>query len=247
MAYDVPKFLRRDGDSLLFDQEGEFVFYVPEIYFDAGRKDAVINGEYVNLLGILDYAIFSPTGYSSGPKRFFFPTVFLTRPSRIEKQKNVKLKPGVDPQDYRLLIYNKDDPVVVSTKVPQDIANVESFYRIFLYGKLPVTIPYDKMQDYFTESIALNGSSYSITLQMFGFVIGEICRSKTNLNLPFRLTDFTDLTSYKPLGIRDVPKYISPNSSIGSENWDNAVVGAIMHPNDVGSPMEKLIMGSSGQ
>lgn len=247
MVYDVPKFLRRDGDSLLFDQEGEFVFYVPEIYFDAGRKDAVINGEYVNLLGILDYAIFSPTGYSSGPKRFFFPTVFLTRPSRIEKQKNVKLKPGVDPQDYRLLIYNKDDPVVVSTKVPQDIANVESFYRIFLYGKLPVTIPYDKMQDYFTESIALNGSSYSITLQMFGFVIGEICRSKTNLNLPFRLTDFTDLTSYKPLGIRDVPKYISPNSSIGSENWDNAVVGAIMHPNDVGSPMEKLIMGSSGQ
>ncbi len=247
MAYDVPKFLRRDGDSLLFDQEGEFVFYVPEIYFDAGRKDAVINGEYVNLLGILDYAIFSPTGYSSGPKRFFFPTVFLTRPSRIEKQKNVKLKPGVDPQDYRLLIYNKDDPVVVSTKVPQDIANVESFYRIFLYGKLPVTIPYDKMQDYFTESIALNGSSYSITLQMFGFVIGEICRSKTNLNIPFRLTDFTDLTSYKPLGIRDVPKYISPNSSIGSENWDNAVVGAIMHPNDVGSPMEKLIMGSSGQ
>ena len=247
MAYDVPKFLRRDGDSLLFDQEGEFVFYVPEIYFDAGRKDAVINGEYVNLLGILDYAIFSPTGYSSGPKRFFFPTVFLTRPSRIEKQKNVKLKPGVDPQDYRLLIYNKDDPVVVSTKVPQDIANVESFYRIFLYGKLPVTIPYDKMQDYFTESIALNGSSYSITLQMFGFVIGEICRSKTNLNIPFRLTDFTDLTSYKPLGIRDVPKYISPNSSIGSENWDNAVVGAIMHPNDVGSPMEKIIMGSSGQ
>ena len=247
MAYDIPKFLRRDGDSLLFDQEGEFVFYVPEIYFDAGRKDAVINGEYVNLLGILDYAIFSPTGYSSGPKRFFFPTVFLTRPSRIEKQKNVKLKPGVDPQDYRLLIYNKDDPVVVSTKVPQDIANVESFYRIYLYGKLPVTIPYDKMQDYFTESIALNGSSYSITLQMFGFVIGEICRSKTNLNIPFRLTDFTDLTSYKPLGIRDVPKYISPNSSIGSENWDNAVVGAIMHPNDVGSPMEKLIMGSSGQ
>ena len=247
MAYDIPKFLRRDGDSLLFNQEGEFVFYVPEIYFDAGRKDAVINGEYVNLLGILDYAIFSPTGYSSGPKRFFFPTVFLTRPSRIEKQKAVKLKPGVDPQDYRLLIYNKDDPIVVSTKVPQDIANVESFYRIFLYGKLPVTIPYDKMQDYFTESIALNGSSYSITLQMFGFVISEICRSKTDLNTPFRLTDFTDSTSYKPLGIRDVPKYISPNSSIGSENWDNAVVGVIMHPNDVGSPMEKLIMGASGQ
>jgi len=245
LAYDVPNFLRRDGDSLLFNEDGEFVFYVPEIYFDSGRKDAVVNGEYVNLLGILDYAIFTPNGRSSGPKRFFFPTVFLTKPSRIEKQKAVKLKPEVEPTDYRLLIYNKDDPVVVSTKVPQDIVNVESFYRIFLYGKLPVTIPYDKMQDYFTESIALNGSSYSITLQMFGFVIGEICRSKSNLNVPFRLTDFKDPTSYKPLGIRDVPKYVSPFSSIGSENWDNAVVGAIMHPSDVGSPMERLIMGTS--
>ena len=174
MAYNVPNFLRRDGDSLLFNQDGQFIFYVPETYFDKGRNDAVINGEYVNLLGILDYAIVSPSNKVSEPKRFFFPTVFLTKPSRIEKQKNVKLKDTVDPQDYRLLIYNKDDPIVVSTKVPQDIVNVESFYRIFLYGKLPVTIPYGKMQDYFTESIALNGSSYSNTHQIFRLVIGEM-------------------------------------------------------------------------
>ena len=244
MVYNVPNFLRKDGDSLLFNSDGQFIFYVPELYFDKGRNNAVINGEYVNLLGILDYALISPSGKSSGPKRFFFPTVFLTKPSRIEKQKNVKLKDSVEPQDYRLLIYNKDDPIVVSTKVPQDIVNVEQFYRIFLYGKLPVTIPYGKMQDYFTESISLNGSSYSITLQMFGFVIGEMCRSKNDLNKPFRLTNFTDETDYKAIGIRDVPKYISPNSSIGSENWDNAVVGAIMHPSDIGSPMEKLIMGT---
>ena len=243
MAYNVPNFLRRDGDSLLFNQDGNFVFYVPELYFDKGRKDAIIIGEYVNLLGILDYAIISPTGKMNGPKRFFFPTVFLTKPSRIEKQKSVKLKDTVEPQDYRLLIFNKDDPVVVSTKVPQDIANVESFYRIFLSGKLPVTIPYGKMQDYFTESIALNGSSYGLTLQMFGVIISEMCRSKKSLDVAFRHTNFTDETDYKPLGIIDVPKYISPNSSIGSQNWDAAVIGAVMHPTDIGSPMEKLVMG----
>ena len=104
MAYDVPKFLRRDGDSLLYNQDGQFIFYVPETYFDKGRNDAVINGEYVNLLGILDYAFYN-NGRTSSPKRFFFPTVFLTKPSKIEKQKGVRLKPGVDPQDYRLLIY----------------------------------------------------------------------------------------------------------------------------------------------
>ena len=103
MAYGVPSFLKRDGDALLFNDEGQFVFYVPEIYFD--RKDAEIKGEYVNLLGILDYTIFKPDGSNIGLTRFNFPTVFLAKPSRIDKLKNVQLRDVVDKQDYRLLIF----------------------------------------------------------------------------------------------------------------------------------------------
>ena len=51
-SYKTPNFLKRDGDSLLFNEDGQFVFYVPEVFFDRG--DALIKGEYVNLLGILD-------------------------------------------------------------------------------------------------------------------------------------------------------------------------------------------------
>lgn len=69
--YKVPKFLKREGDSLVFDQEGQFVFYVPEVFFSRG--DAQIKGEYVNLLGILDYAIFDKNGKHDGLKRFYFP------------------------------------------------------------------------------------------------------------------------------------------------------------------------------
>lgn len=241
-SYNVPKFLRRDGDSLLFNEEGQFVFYVPELYFT--RNDAQIKGEYVNLLGILDYTIYKPDGSNIGLKRFNFPTVFLCKPSRIEKQKNIKLKNSVDTQDYRLLIFEKDDAIVVSVKVPQNIANVEDFYRIFLSGKLPSTIPYDKLQNYFIDSISLNGSSYGITLQMFGIVVGEMCRDPNNPSKAFRQTKFTNMMEYKSISIKDLPKYISPSSSIGSENWDLGVVGAIMNPTNAESPMEKLIMGN---
>lgn len=242
MAYQVPKFLKRDGDSLLFNDDGQFVFYVPEIYFD--RKDAQIKGEYVNLLGILDYTIFNKNGSNIGLKRFNFPTVFLTKPSRIEKIKNTKLKPVTEAQDYRMLIYEKGDAVVVSIKVPQNIANVEDFYRIFLTGKLPTTIPYDKLQNYFVDSIELNGSSYGMCLQMFGFVVSEMCRDAHNPGKAFRHTKFTDPMAYRAISIKDLPKYISPNASIGSENWDMGVVGAIMNPLETNSPMEKLLMGS---
>ena len=239
--YKVPTFLKKDGDALLFNGEGQFVFYVPELYFDRG--DAEIKGEYVNLLGILDYTIYNKNDSNIGLKRFYFPTVFLTKPSRIEKSKNIRLKAAVEPQDYRLLIFEKDDAVVVSTKVPQNISNVEDFYRIFLTGKLPTTIPYDKLQDYFIDSIKLNGSSYGMSLQMFGIVVGEMCRDPKDPSKAFRLTKFTDPMSYRNISIKDLPKYISPNVSISSENWDLGVVGAIMNPNTTNSPLEKLIMG----
>lgn len=242
-SYKTPNFLKRDGDSLLFNEDGQFVFYVPEVFFDRG--DALIKGEYVNLLGILDYTIFKANGSNIGLKRFYFPTVFLCKPSRIEKSKKLRLKEATDVQDYRLLIFEKDDAVVVSTKVPQNIANVEDFYRIFLTGKLPTTIPYDKLQDYFPESIELNGSSYGMTLQMFGIVVSEMCRSKCDPSVAFRHTKINDMMEYSAISIKDLPKYISPNASITSENWDLGLIGAITNPTDVGSPLEKLLMGNS--
>lgn len=241
MTCKIPGFLKKDGDALLFNEKGQFVFYVPEIYFDRG--DAQIKGEYVNLLGILDYTIFKPDGSNIGLKRFNFPTVFLCKPSRIEKNKNIKLKAAVDPQDYRLLIFEYGDAVVVSTKVPQNIANVEDFYRIFLTGKLPTTIPYDKLQNYFIDSMSLNGASYGMSLQMFGVVVSEMCRDPKDPSRAFRHTRFTDQMAYKAISIKDLPKYISPSSSISSENWDLGVIGAIVNPTDTNSPMEKLIMG----
>lgn len=242
MAYNVPKFLKRDGDALLFNQEGQFVFYVPELYFDRG--DAQIKGEYINLLGILDYTIFNPDGSNIGLKRFNFPTVFLCKPSRIEKSKNLRLKEATEPQDYRLLIFEKGDAVVVSVKVPQNIANVEDFYRIFLTGKLPTTIPYNTLQNYFVDAMELNGSSYGMSLQMFGIVVSEMCRDPKDPARAFRHTNFTDQMAYRAISIKDLPKYISPSASIGSENWDLGVIGAIMSPTNTNSPMEKLLMGN---
>lgn len=263
MDYKVPKFLKRDGDSLLFNEDGQFVFYVPELYFDRG--DAQIKGEYVNLLGILDYTIFNENGGNIGLRRFYFPTVFLCKPSRMEKGKKLHLKKvlyneaadneeddnslefnedDIHTQDYRLLIFEKGDAVVVSTKVPQNIANVEDFYRIFLTGKLPTTIPYDKLHEYFVESMSLNGSSYGMSLQMFGIVVSEMCRDPRDPSRAFRHTKFTDQRSYRAISIKDLPKHISPSSSISSENWDLGVMGAIMNPTDTESPMEKLLMGN---
>ena len=150
--YRVPPFLKRDGDSLLFNlkDDKEFIFYVPEEYFE--REDAIVIGEFVNLIGILDYAIFDKNGKHNGLHPFYFPTVFLTKPYTIEKMKDIKLTSTNKPSNYRALKYKYDDQVVVSVKVPQNIDNVEDFYKIFFCGKLPTTINYNKIHNYCNRS-----------------------------------------------------------------------------------------------
>ena len=241
MADLMPGFLKRKGDSLLFDGDGEFIFYVPESFFDS--KNAIIIGDYVNLLGVLNYTIQDKNGKNSGLKTFKFPSIFITRPGSIEKAKELKLTKNSDIQDYRLLRYRRDDMIVVSTKVPEDIANVEALFQMFLItGNIPNTIPYDELQNYYTESIKLNGSSFGVTLQMFGIIIGETCRDPKDESKPFRLSGEKDMCAYKAISVKTVPKLIGPFSSITSENWDEAVVNAITNKNTKNTPMEKILM-----
>lgn len=238
----IPSFLKKDKDSILFNGEGEFVFYVPELYFRSNH--AIVIGEYVNLIGILDYSVFDKNGKSIGLKRFNFPTVFLSRPTTIEKAKQIKLSKNSDIQDYRLLKYSKGDQIIVSTKVPQDLVNVEAFYGLFLGGNLPTTIPYDELHNYFPENAKLNGAKYNLNMQIFGVVISESFRDPKDTSKPFRLSKETDMTNYKAINIRTVPKLVSPHSSITSENWDEAVVNAVLNTNVKDSPMEKILMDS---
>ena len=243
MAFKAP-FLRQEGNVIKFKGEGEFVFIVPEMYF--ARKCAVVEGEYINLLGTIDYSILrgNETDITKRINNFFFPSMFYTKPGRMEKVKNLNI--NGEHEDYRLLYYkdNDTDEIISNTKVPQDIEYVERLNALFIKsGHINKSIPYDKLQDYFFESIRLNGASYKVSAQLFGVVISELCRDPHNMSNPFRWSKTIDenMYGYKSISIKDVPKYISPYQSLISENWDDAVIGAIMNDNEIESPMEKIM------
>lgn len=236
----IPNFLKRDEESLIFNQDGEMVYYVPEVYFE--RKYASIVGNSVTLIGIFNYQIFDNKGKSSGVKTFNFPTLFVCQPYEIEKVKDFQLTKNDDKNDYRLLKFRKGNKAVVSVKVAQDVENAELFYKMFTTGKLPTTIDYDKIQNYFIENISLNGAGYGLNLQIFGIIISEMCRAKNDETKLFRHTDIKNMTDYKYINIKQIPKLVSPFTSITSENWDEATVNAITNKNTKYSPLEKLFM-----
>jgi hypothetical protein len=54
-----------------------------------------------------------------------------------------------------------------------------------------------------------------------------------------------DLHKYTAISIKTVPKYISPYTSLTSENWDDAIRGAVLLSDKVEktpeSPLEKIL------
>lgn len=240
----IPNFLRREGNGLVFDKEGEFIFYVPEVEF--GTKSAEIYGSYIKLLGILNYVIIDKNGKESELKTFKWPTIFTSKPSSIEKIKGIKLTKTMTETDYRILHYKNGDEIVSSVFTPQETDNAEEMFRLmFITGKIPTTIPYDKLWEYFDKNMNLNGSDYGLHDQLFGFITSEVARDPKDISVPFRLSKETDMTAYKPISIKETAKYVSPYVAITSENWDESMMSAVMLSNDPNghkySPLEKVL------
>lgn len=237
----IPSWLKKDGESVLYNGDGYFAFFVPENYFlGKNASKAIIEGEFVNLFGVLDYQLFNANNKPNGPVRCFkFPSIFLTKPTTIEKVKNIKIVEWADANDYRIFKYEKGAPIIVSTRIPQDLQNVEFFYSLFLRGNLPVSIPYEELYTYLSENIHLAGESYSITNQLLGIVVSEMARDPNNLEKAFRQSN---AKHYKTIDIKDIPKFVSAYSAITSENWDEAVVNAIENKSTKDIPMEKILM-----
>ena len=261
---DVPRFLKLEGESLLFNEDGkEFAFVISEQFFNNTSKNPIaeIQGRYVSTIGLCEWVIGDKeiTTTSSGSdkvlvdgnkkklelKPFSFPTMFLCRPSRIEKVKNLKTNTNSEPSEYRLLIFKKGDEVISQTRVPQMIDNVELFYKIAVVtAKIPTSIPYDEGWKLFSESMELNGSKFGLNEQLFGILWSAICRDPSDLSKPFRYSSMSNMNNYKPISVKLVPKFTGIFQSIVSEGWDDSLAAAILMKDKQDlpySPIEKVV------
>ena len=241
----MPPFIEKNKEgSLLFKgKDKEFVAYVPEKYFE--RSVAEQSGEYINLLGVFDYTIQDiNTGKNNGLKPFRLPTLFSTRPGSVEKAKQIKLIKQSDPTDYRILRYREGDIIMVSTNLVQFIGNVEKFNNLFfILGYIINTIPYDKIYEYIMDAMSLNGYSYGLNSQVFGFIISELCRYKDNPNIPWRLSGSTDPHAYQSMSVKGISKLISPYTAILSEDFDESIMYAMMNDDPQDSSLERVLVG----
>ena len=230
---EIPPFAKRDGDALLFNQDGRLEYYIPEDYF--GSKSARIEGAYVTLLGSFNYRIYSSTDKPGKIMTFNFPTIFMCRPGEIQKNKKLKLDEHLKESEYRILIFNKGDQLITRLHTEQNIDNMSELFRLHLKtGRVPNTIPYDELYTYPYECMELNGGKFAVHSQAMGLLYSKICRDPDDISKPFRMSKAIDkfMVGYKTISLTTASKMISPFVAITSENIDLALVSAVLLSND---------------
>ena len=244
---ELPSFLKQKGNALLYNGDGELLYYIPESYFGNTKSSiAMLIGYYVSTMGVFDWAIMNKNGKVSEPHPFKFPTILLCKPDRIEKVKDLKLKDNKKGKDYRILHFKKDDEAISDVNLPEVVDNVETLFRLMSItgAKIPDTVPYDHFHEYFPESMKLNSGSFGINMQLFGVLASEQCRDSNDLSKPFRHSKIKDMCDYSQISVIQIPKYISPYVALTSQNWDESLMAAVLMDDDTkikDTPMEKIV------
>lgn len=236
----IPGFLKQDGLSLRYSKKGKMVFYIPEVYFE--RQYIAVDSDRLSLIGLFNYARFDETGKPVGGLQLFkFPSIFTCIPSEIEKVKGIKLTKDHAVDDYRLLKFTENDIVILSSKVPKSVDNVELFLKMVHTGKIPRGIPYNEFHELMIENAQINGINYPTSAQLIGIIGSEIFRSKSDITKPFRLSKFSNYNDYVTLNINELPRLSSPFAALTGENWNESLVNAMSNKDYKESPIERMV------
>ena len=250
---EIPPFAKREEDALLFNKDGYLEYYIPEDYFGDGKSSsATVEGSYVKLMGSFNYRIYDEKGNPGKLMTFSYPTLFMCKPNRIEKRKGLCIDTGLEPADYRLLIFTKGDQLITRCHIEKDIDNLSELFRLHIRtGKIPNTIKYNELYKYPYECMELNSGGYKIHSQPMGILYSKICRDPDDITKEFRLSKAIDksYTGYKTVSIKEAAKYISPFASITSENLDESIMSSVLLSEDekngkkhTESPLEQMLM-----
>ena len=250
---DIPPFSKREGDALLFNEDGYLEYYIPEDYFEGGKStSASIQGSYIEIFGSFMYRIYSDKGTPGKLMDFSFPTKFLCRPGSIEKKKDISLEEHLDASDYRILRFEKGDQLITRCHVEQNIDNVSELFRLHIQtGRIPNDIDYSSLYKFPFESMELNSKGYSVHAQAMGLIYSKICRDPDDVSKPFRMSKTIDkqMIGYKPISIKEAAKFVSPFVSLTSENLDESIMSSVLLSEEEKngkahkeSPLERVLM-----
>ena len=240
-------YFKTQGDVIIFT--GKYMeIYIPEFYFD--KKAAEMIGDHFKTIGILNFRTFnSDDGTKPNPiKVLNIPAEIYTYPSGGFEDRTLDLV-GKGEDKYTVLKYYNGDTLCHS-KIPQSTKSFNVILNILLQGKLPGTIPYDKVFDIWNKSFSINGVSMSdipdVTKEL---VVAQIYRDKTNPGRTFAQAlaknPRLSMTDYITASPRELTISQSNFTGLIFEDLEQMLIGGInntkSNKDELTSPLEEVM------
>jgi len=233
-------FFKRSNKELLVNCT-ELKVYIPNSYFI--NEIAELVGSKVDTIGIFYFSIHGTENedISKGVLHYLkLPSVITLAPKFMTKQ---RLKIKDNPEEiYSVLHFSMGDVFLESVEIIQSTLNTISFINLLHSGKLPTSIKYHEIIELYRENLTLNDVNLKVPSLVLEAIISELCRSKTNQNLPHRRDLERDFEFYP---IKMLPHLNSTFASLSFEDPKKGLTLSIKRKRDGReqniSPVEKVI------
>jgi len=201
--------------------------YIPNSYFEEEIAEYV--GSNIETIGVF---------YMSVHQKDTDPLTkaslhSLKIPSNItifsDKKEKLRLKLGDVEEIYTVLYFYENDIFLATDNIIQSPKNTLNFINLLHYGKLPQNIEYSEIINIYRENLELNSVNLKVPSVLLEAIISELCRSKKDRNLPYRLDRSMGFT-YAP--IKMLPHLNSTFASISFEDPNKGIALSIKRTRD---------------
>ena len=239
------EFKKTDSDIIFIGNYMEV--YIPYFYYE--KKIMEIIGDHFKTFGLLNFRTFADIDGTKPLKLRLFnlPVEIYTYPSGGYEEKVIDLVGNGEEKYFIAKYYNGD--ILCKSKLVASKLSFRSFLEILMAGKLPPTLPYDKVMDIWQKNFELTDVNFSIPDVIKEIIVAQIYRSKKNPSIPFAQVigrnPNTSPYDYKTASPREIVKNSSTYAGIAFEDFNQMAISGInnnkTNKKEKTSPMEAIL------
>lgn len=249
MASTIHRYFKEQGEELIFT--GNYCeVYIPYMFIENQLLQQI--GSVVRCYGLFNFKVSDKPierKKSMAINLFKLPTYIHMTPSEIEKKAQIQLSGDDEPEDYMVLKFRKGDKFINNLCVAKSADVVMDFVKILSFGKLPKSIPYNKVLDTWLNNLSINGKDLGVSSVIYELFISETYRWKGDPSIPFRFKAGANpkisMFDYTPISLKQLANFNSTFTAVTFEDPDYALVNSVnktvYNEREVESPIEKLI------
>lgn len=234
---------RHEGSNVVLN-DNYCEFYIPKAYLDS--KWATMESDRLRTIGIFNVGLFDAKGNIRDLKVFNVPTeCFLNvydTDDRVVEFKQMKAT------DCLVLKYVKDQ-IIMEDSVIEDSEYAQTFLDIVMKGKLPNTIPYDKVLQVWRKNLELTSVNFNVPSSVLEMILATCYRDKDNIQKKFATVAGSNkdvsMYDYVMLNIRRICQYSSTFTGMTFEDINSMITTSLNRSRDkieeMESPVEQII------